>query len=285
MKHTISTTTRWIAGMSLYALAGCGPGPVTDPDGTTQASSSSSASSMATTQAATSTSTTPPPSTTTAADSTAGSTSPGSTSPGETGIVGCESDSGGFYEPPPGCQHLYLDGADGYADPSLPSGFVACGDDSFDAIYRVARVPCAYEHHLPLCPEGGPEDCGSVGACQPGESCVDSFGYCYCMAQCNQDSDCQSGQICLCAAGIPAEDGRASWNALNRCVPADCADDCECPDGLRCRVSDDICSSPEALHCTTPADDCQAASDCKTNYCRYDEVEELWTCDSPAICE
>ncbi len=280
----------WITGMALLVL-GCGPGKATDTGDTTQAGSST-ASDMATTQGATSTSTTTLPSTTTAADSTTGSTSTGSTSTGTTGgdgtgiIVGCENDFDETYEPPPGCEHMYLDDESGFADPSLPSGFVVCGGP-FDAIYRVARVACAYEHHFPPCPEGGPEDCGFDGACQPGESCVDysGSGSCYCLAQCNQDSDCQRGQICLCAAGIPKQDGRLAWNGINRCVPADCADGCECPDGQGCKVSHSACFSPEALHCTTAGDDCQANSDCKTDYCRYDEVEELWTCDSPAVCE
>jgi hypothetical protein len=221
---------------------------------------------------------------TTVASTDTNGTAADSTSGGSPDIVGCD---GNVYELPAGCEHMDLDDAAGYADASLPSGFVACGDQ-LDAIYRVARVACAYEHHHPPCAVGGAEDCGSEGACQPGESCVDyySTGSCTCLAQCNQDSDCQTGQICLCAGGIPKQDGRLSWNDINRCVPADCADDCECPDGLRCKVSDDLCGAPEALFCTTPADDCQTSSDCSgDDYCHYDPVEELWTCDSLAVCE
>ena len=47
----------------------------------------------------------------------------------------------------------------------------------------------------------------------------------------------------------------------------------------------DICGGPESLRCTTEVDDCEHDGDCPAHYCRWDETEELWTCDEPAICE
>lgn len=276
----VVTSMKRCARVGAWAMfmASCGTVAGTEETGGTTQATTEPASGTAPTA---STSTTSPPSTVTSAEASTASASTSTTSTNTTG-----GDSGETHEPPPGCEPMDLDDAAGYADPSLPSGFVVCGGP-FDAIYRVEPVPCAYEHHHPPCPVGDAEDCGSEGACQPGESCVDYYGSgsCHCLAQCNQDSECQTGQICLCAAGIPKQDGRLDWNSINRCIPADCVDDSECPDGLRCKVAHDICFSPEALFCTTPADDCQADSDCAADYCRYDTTEELWTCDSPAICE
>ncbi len=185
-------------------------------------------------------------------------------------------------EPPPGCQHHYLQGPDGLVDRTRPAGYWAC-DDFTGPEYRVAAVACNCEVFHPLCTDGTPEDCNGE-ACGPGQSCVDYFGngYCGCLAQCNQDSDCGAGEICLCAGGAP---GLSQLSQTNLCVPADCTVERECAGEHRCKVSRAGCGNVHSVHCTTPSDDCDTAEDCARLYCAWDDVDELWTCDPGVICE
>jgi len=188
-------------------------------------------------------------------------------------------------EPPAGCEHVYLYGPDGPFDRSRPAGYWACDgapEGASGPVYRVAGVACNCEFAHPLCADGTPDDCNGQ-VCDPGQSCVDYFGngYCGCQGQCREDADCGRGEVCLCASS----NGTIELTSINHCVPADCAVERDCAGDLRCKVSRGDCGSVESVRCTTPADDCVSDDDCSPQYCAWDEVEELWTCDPGAICE
>jgi len=169
-------------------------------------------------------------------------------------------------------------------DLTRPAGYWQCGGVE-GYTEKIAAVACNCEIVHPPCRDGSDAACGSDGrACEPGASCVDFYGngFCGCLAQCTQDADCGPGEVCACASAVP---GSVMLTDTNRCVPADCITSGDCSGARECRMSREGCGWIEGLYCTTIADDCGSEQDCAPSWCRYDEVEELWTCEPGAICE
>lgn len=87
--------------------------------------------------------------------------------------------------------------------------------------------------------------CGSSGFEGP---------YCGCQYGCVQDSDCATGQVCVC--GDP----------VGRCVKASCASDADCADGALCAtyITEPGCGGI-AFACQSPDDECGGDGDCPSN--------------------
>ena len=84
----------------------------------------------------------------------------------------------------------------------------------------------------------------------PGSSSI-----CQCATGCTKDSECPSGQVCLCGSPI------------GKCIPADCGTSADCDPGFDCITSVDDCAWAQ-LHCQTPADECLTSDDCGAQqYC------------------
>lgn len=160
------------------------------------------------------------------------------------------------------------------------AGWVYCKDDFF----RIEAIDCPYEAGFGAC--GDPEGCDG---CDPTEECVEWYagsGYCFCAHNCVTDSDCGTNEICACRSGVVAR----QLTGLNRCLPANCSGQADCaavPDesAPRCRLGEDLCGSPSEVRCRTDVDSCLYDEDCPNWWCRYDQGDELWSCDEPAICE
>jgi hypothetical protein len=98
-------------------------------------------------------------------------------------------------------------------------------------------------------------DCTDAG---PNAECVQSgsiAGYCECRAGCVSDSDCKTGEVCLC--GDP----------LGGCVPASCTSDGQCGAGLLCALTPNDPSGAcgvgvATFACQTPEDTCLIDEDC-----------------------
>lgn len=194
--------------------------------------------------------------------STADDTSPGTTAATPTGTTGPDEPIGqrcGDAPPvvrpptPDGCEPVWFVDAEGAPIVGAHSGFVQCfSEGRVDyVVYQTAKVAC-------------PELLG---------------------AQCLCDADCPSQQQCVCANELTHGPGLGP-DPENRCYPSDCESADDCAEG-ECRFDIGDCVGawlPEALRCTTDADDCTYDSEC-TNFCNWDEVEELFTCNVGAICE
>lgn len=160
------------------------------------------------------------------------------------------------------------------------AGWVHCKDSFF----RIEAIDCPIEAGYELCLDS--EVCDG---CDPTEQCLDWYGnsgYCFCGHNCTTDSDCGTNEICVCRSGILG----SQLISRNTCLPADCTGQADCaavPDESvpRCRLARDLCFSPSSVHCRTEADSCLYDGDCPSQWCSYDPGDELWTCDSPAICE
>jgi hypothetical protein len=272
----------WLVTLAVVTAAACGPSAGGDTGGSTQGPTDGGSTQAAsaggpTTSSTSSTSSTSAADTTGSLDGTSDDTAGSCTPEPPTEVP----------TPPPGCEHYYLHDAAGQPDPTRPSGLWRCSEPPDESVYRVVPVACACEHFHPPCRTGDVDACGDRGVCGPGESCIDYYGSgsCHCLAQCNADAECPAGQACSCASGIPIAGGQLLLEGRNHCLPADCSADDDCGSPLRCRVSFHPCGVPESLHCTTPTDDCSEDGDCPDGYCRFDEVEARWTCDTAIPCE
>ncbi|MET0791881.1 MAG: ferritin-like domain-containing protein, partial [Polyangiaceae bacterium] len=107
--------------------------------------------------------------------------------------------------------------------------------------------------------------CGSFGGMALGP---------YCIYGCVMDSECSTGQLCLC--GDP----------VGRCVQAtDCTSDAACEPGYFCKSYDSSggCGIT-TFACQKPADECANDSDCRLsgasggNLCAYDRTLEHFRC-------
>jgi hypothetical protein len=179
--------------------------------------------------------------------------------------------------PPEGCVDVDLLDAEGNPSGAW-SGWTLCDG----AFFRVEALDCPLAQPYPACDASEPE----CDECLAGESCLDYYGdsgYCFCGRNCTSDVDCGRGEICVCAAAYGLAD-------KNTCLPAACDDELDCAsvdplDIPHCRLDTDLCHMPLAMHCRTELDACIYDGDCPGSWCRYDTVDERWTCDEIAICE
>ncbi len=81
------------------------------------------------------------------------------------------------------------------------------------------------------------------------------FPGCVCNYGCLSDSDCSSGQVCLCQ------------DPVGKCVPANCQSDANCANGYCSTYDYSPGCGGVAFACTTPRDECQTGSQCSTGYC------------------
>jgi hypothetical protein len=153
---------------------------------------------------------------------------------------------------PEGCDPVWLVDAEASALEGVWSGLVSCTsrDELDSVVYRAAAVAC-------------PQLIGDECLC---------------------DADCAQGEACICA------NTRMAYS--NRCLPTDCAGAEDCG-GAACRVDEIDCVGvswyPEAVRCTSTEDDCVFDSACAGDgwpeFCDYDSVNEIFTCDPGALCE
>jgi hypothetical protein len=188
-------------------------------------------------------------------------------------------------ELPVGCGPLYFnEPPPGSTSTDIWSGWVVCSDtgEPFDLDgFRLEAVDCPFAAPF--------EPCDQCEGCAADEECLLHYpgGYCFCGNNCNSDSDCAPNESCLCRMGI---DGRWLYQERNECLPSSCRGeaDCEALPGDTtplCRLGRDLCSFPETIQCRTVDDACTFDTDCDTEWCRWDQGDERWSCDFPATCE
>jgi hypothetical protein len=96
--------------------------------------------------------------------------------------------------------------------------------------------------------------------------------------ECERDTDCKSGQACLCRP----------TGHYSQCVAAGCRTDADCPDGacietLQRRADDLACATVQvALHCTSKGDECRpgpgACANLETKTCIFDPDGRHFVC-------
>jgi hypothetical protein len=188
-------------------------------------------------------------------------------------------------ELPVGCEPLYFLELDpGVMPPDIWSGWVVCSNtgELFDVDgFRLEAIDCPFAAPF--------EPCDQCEGCAADEECLLHYpgGYCFCGNNCNSDSDCAPNESCLCRSGFS---DRWIYQTRNECLPSSCRGEADCeplPGDTTplCRLGRDLCSQPETIQCRTPADACTFDTDCDSEWCRWDQGDERWTCDSPAVCE
>ena len=110
-------------------------------------------------------------------------------------------------------------------------------------------------------------DCPGAQFCQEGQ-CVDG--------ECQNDADCDPGQVCLIAAGV--------------CVTPQCLQNVECPEGQFCDPADQTCKDgctdnsncPDGTICNPNTQACEQDSECEQDsdcgdlqICRDDKCEDV----------
>ncbi len=131
------------------------------------------------------------------------------------------------------------------------------------------------------------QDAGAGAACTTTADCVrdGSFTpYSRCLRgqcaadDCLADSDCPSGQACLCAS---QQYGDGCHH--NQCVSGDCRVDSDCGPGMYCSPNPRACGIESSIHCHKPADACFEDADCNctggfTSTCAYSSQAGAWVC-------
>jgi hypothetical protein len=141
---------------------------------------------------------------------------------------------------------------------AFSGGWVSCADGLLQR-----SDPAACTSRLPRpAPNltGVPQDLIASLECTSDTDCnAAPNGYCafevpvrdlpHCEYGCVNDSECPSGQICLCGADI------------GRCAETDCVRGGDCPPAFACLQTEDVCGDP-VVHCETPFDECRNDGDC-----------------------
>jgi hypothetical protein len=159
-------------------------------------------------------------------------------------------------------------------EPAIESGIERCDGDSFR---RVAAVKCEATFECRACGDAAVGDSDDAGAAEL-PCCEDATE----IDDCAQDSDCASGEACLCSAQTRWNgDDAQTFNTVNRCVPATCASDDDCG-GLACAITTLGCGF-EGMHCRTRDDACETDADCDRSLCAFDGAK--WACLTRSTCE
>jgi hypothetical protein len=119
-------------------------------------------------------------------------------------------------------------------------------------------------------------DCVPDGSYTPYSVCL--HGHCA-VDHCLADSDCPSGQACLCGS---QQYGNACFHA-NQCVPADCRLDSDCGAGSYCSPNPGACGIESGYHCHKATDSCFNNADCAcaggyASTCAYSSTVGAWVC-------
>lgn len=182
--------------------------------------------------------------------------------------------------PPPPCEGA----VPVMTEEGTPSGVVRCPDGALD---RVAPAVCEPRIGLPACPQDAG---GADGGCLTDDDCTDrphgqcvqipvggGFPFCGCRYGCTGDSDCNDGEVCICAGVV---------DGSSRCVPAGCSTGDDCGSG-ECGVSTayDGCDYTVRTACRTPDDVCRTDEDCRDDgagdSCEYTDA---WACTFQPVC-
>ena len=182
----------------------------------------------------------------------------------------------------------------------LTGWLLACGSgpDPGEATleHRPEPASCG-ERPLPDEPACNEDDACTVHAdCTDGDAGTCIVGYssgCSCTYDtCRTDDDCSSGSVCTCADR--SDDFLANPN--NRCVPAGCATDADCPSG-RCQAnhggycgvaSPGVVTSITGWQCASDEDTCNGDEDCAGETgerCIFTEGAFRCSTDYAVICD
>ena len=149
-------------------------------------------------------------------------------------------------------------------------------------VHRASAATCVADNPRPACVDPGDRNAGGCtadAACRDGANprCIQDSGqigrFCQCDYSCATDSDCKTGQLCVCGEALGG--GHHSM-----CVTAQCQQDSDCPSGT-CGVSvyHNGCSETRTLACRTQADTCTQNADCSEGQvCAHDANTSTWSC-------
>jgi hypothetical protein len=158
--------------------------------------------------------------------------------------------------------------------------------------HRTDDSQCATPRPPGTCPAGDAEEsevfeCTSDSECVDGGldgRCTNSPGGpagCDCTYNaCQTDTDCKTGELCVC------HDSAYSYGG-NACMPGNCRVDSDCGKDGYCSPSRGMndCSYVAGYYCHTPQDLCTNDSDCmQGNICSWSAADERWECQKPEYC-
>ncbi len=139
--------------------------------------------------------------------------------------------------------------------------------------------------------DAGMDPCKVDGDCVAGKNgrCILLVNATLCTYdECYADSDCTSGQVCMCrdAQDIIPD---IALNGIPRptntvCATAECTIDNDCGSGGFCSPSIDPTTKKYSFQCHVAADECTNDEDCgcpngtQTDLCRFDPSKGHWAC-------
>jgi hypothetical protein len=152
--------------------------------------------------------------------------------------------------------------------------------------HRVDDLQCAAPR-----PAGGctltSADGGPLGPCASDLDCQDGGvgGRCTPYDECQSDSDCGMGMLCVCHDSVYAA------GAGNTCMAGDCRVDADCGPGGYCSPVHGIdtnCGNVAGYYCHTSRDECIDDSDCGgsplDSVCAWSAVDARWECQMADVC-
>lgn len=166
--------------------------------------------------------------------------------------------------------------------------FLACVTGGSD---KVPAIPCVtvYQAVRPFEVGADPsgyvycaEEEGEGGAFQrvSSETCTGEL-----VGECARDADCGAGELCVCAGGVPFDDGdgfvRLTYKS--ECVAATCSGPVDCL-GQTCGLAFGICGDPSGHYCRGDGDACATDADCAGPE-RCSNEGSGWTCIERAECD
>jgi hypothetical protein len=146
------------------------------------------------------------------------------------------------------------------------TGYVQCADG---AINRVFPVRCVKPITAPRCiGTEGHRSCTTDAECgdAPHGFCMHGMGqigeYCSCIYPCLDDSECATGQACICP------DLAKNGPSVSMCAPAECKSNADCPSG-ECGASIHFngCGHELSLQCREAGDSCRSNDQCEHGTC------------------
>ena len=138
--------------------------------------------------------------------------------------------------------------------------------------------------------DGGPlGPCASDLDCQDGGvggRCTSGLSGCRCAYdECQSDSDCGMGMLCVC------HDSAYAAGAGNTCMVGNCRVDTDCDPGGYCSPVHGIdtnCGNVAGYYCHTSRDECIDDSDCGglplDSVCAWSTVDARWECQMADVC-
>jgi hypothetical protein len=158
----------------------------------------------------------------------------------------------------------------------------SCGLPLSEPVGRPAEKACATSPLAQNLPDASTTPCSIDADCSGGLHCF--HGECG-ADSCHQDSDCDPGSACACAADY------YGGNALhgNLCIKANCRIDADCQraGGTACSPSyGERCGATTGYFCHSKLDTCQSNSDCcgQLQTCLYAPELGHWACQAVTVC-